>query len=202
MRIVIAHGDGLMFVGVKQALGDDASFDLVGEAHDGSEVLPLVSETEPDVVLLDMEISGLNALELLTRLRIQHPEVKVVVCSLSADQDVIQTTFEHGACGYIVESINPADLGAAIRRSVEYMDSMPPPRSMFEEEIEAGPALTHRETEVVEAVARGLANKAIAAELSVTVQTVKFHLTSAYRKLGVTNRTEAARWALHHGVGS
>jgi DNA-binding NarL/FixJ family response regulator len=198
MEILIAHADGLLLSGVRQALAADASLEIVGETHSGADVVSLVEETSPDVVLLDLDIPDLDGLECLARLRAQHPTVRVVMCAVSPDQDSVRAAFERGACGYIVESINPADLGSAIRRAVEDADTI---SAAFADSAETHDVvLTEREVDVVEAVARGLSNKAIAAELCVTVQTVKFHLTSAFRKLGVTNRTEAARWALRHGL--
>ena len=127
--------------------------------------------------------------------------MKVVMCSMSADPDQIQGAFKRGACGYVLKTINPIDLGSAIRQAVEgtayHALGLP---AMDEETVARSAGLTEREVEIVKAVSRGLSNKAIAAELWITVQTVKFHLTSIYRKLGISNRTEAASWALRAGL--
>jgi DNA-binding NarL/FixJ family response regulator len=200
MKILLADDHGLMLAGVKHALENDG-FEVVGTASSGSEVLPLVGRTSPEVVLLDLRMPGIDGLGCLQRIREQHPHVKVVMCSMSSDPDQIQGAFKRGACGYILKTINPIDLGSAIRQAVEgtayHALGLP---AMDEESVARTAGLTDRESEVIKAVARGLSNKAIATELWVTVQTVKFHLTSIYRKLGISNRTEAASWALAKGL--
>jgi len=198
--ILLALREGLMLEGVKRALEADLSFEIVGEAHDPSEVAASTARLRPGVVLLDAHISGLNDLESLTLLRAQHPSIDVVMLFPCSQERLIQQSFERGARGFVIASINPADLGAAIRQAIEYTRPQSPPSPSPAGDLPET-VLTPRETAVIEAVARGLSNKAIAAELSVTIATVKFHLTSAYRKLGVTNRTEAARWMLRKSLG-
>ena len=201
MKILIADDHQLMLAGVRQVLELDGGFEVVAEAHHGTEVLPLVGQTQPQIVLLDMRMPGLDGLVCLDRLRARYPEVYVVMCSMSADPELIQSAFKRGACGYIVKSINPRDLGSAIRQAVDgtayHALGLP---AINEDTVARAAGLTGRELEIMKAVARGLANKAIAKELWITEQTVKFHLTNIYRKLGISNRTEAARWALSHGL--
>lgn len=202
MNIVLADDHGLMRAGARHALESDQGFDVVGEASSGSEVLPLVARTSPDVVLLDLRMPGVDGLGCLQRIRDSHPEVKVVMCSMSTDTDQIQGAFKRGACGFILKTIDPGDLGSAIRQAVHGTAYHALGLPAMDEDTGARTAgLTEREIDVVKAVARGLSNKAVAAELWVTVQTVKFHLTSIYRKLGINNRTEAASWALSKGLG-
>ncbi len=201
MKILIADDHSLMLAGVKQALENDHGFEIVGEAGTGPEVMPLIKRRSPEIVLLDLRMPGIDGLSLLQRIRVEHPEVKVVMCSVSTDPDQIQAAFKRGAAGYILKTINPLDLGSAIRQAVEgtafHALGLP---AMTEETVAKTAGLTDREIEIVKAVSMGLSNKAIAAELWVTVQTVKFHLTSIYRKLGISNRTEAANWALVKGI--
>lgn len=200
MKILIAHGDGLVLGGVRQALAADAGFDVVGEVHHSDAVLEHVGALGPGVVLLDMEIPGAGGLAVLGELRAHHGEVKVVMSSMSADRSLIEAALAGGACGYIVEKIAVDDLPAAIRQAGNSTTRVPSLAAPAHPNGNGPGTLTAREADVLEAVARGLPNKAIAAELRVTVQTVKFHLTSIYRKLCVTNRTEAARWAMRHGI--
>jgi len=201
MKILIADDHQLMIAGIRQVLELDGGFEVVAEAHHGTEVLPLVGQTQPEVVLLDMRMPGLDGIVCLDRLRSRYPEVRVVMCSMSTDPEQIQSAFKRGACGYIVKSINPRDLGSAIRQAVDgtaYHALGLPAINGDTVAVEAG--LTGRELEIMKAVAQGLANKAIAKELWITEQTVKFHLTNIYRKLSISNRTEAARWAMNHGL--
>ncbi len=190
-----------MLAGARHALESDQRFEIVGEARSGPEVLPLVAREAPDVVLLDLRMPGVDGLSCLQRIRELYPDVAVVMCSMSSDPDQIQSAFKRGACGYVLKTIDPVDLGSAICQAVDgtafHALGLP---AMDAETVARTAGLTEREFEVVKAVSRGLSNKAIATELWVTVQTVKFHLTSIYRKLGIRNRTEAASWALGKGL--
>jgi DNA-binding NarL/FixJ family response regulator len=163
-------------------------------------VLPLVGRTKPDVVLLDLRMPGADGLACLSRIRKQYPDVKVVVLSVSTDENVIQTVLKRGASAFIVKSINPIDLPSALRQAVDgtvySAIGLPDPG----ESAARAAGLTERETAILAALARGLSNEAIGKELWVAEQTVKFHLTNIYRKLGVSNRTEAARLAYQNGL--
>ena len=200
MRVLIADDHRLIVDGIKRALEDSSDFEVVGEASSGSQVLPLVARTKPDLVLLDLRMPGADGLTCLTRIRKQHPNVKVVVLSVSTDEQLIQTVLKRGASAYIVKSINPIDLPSALRQAVEgtVYSAIGLPEAGENPARAAG--LTERETAILSAVARGLSNDAIGKELWVAEQTVKFHLTNIYRKLGVSNRTEATRYAYEHGL--
>jgi len=201
LRILIADDHQLMLDGIRRALEPCDDFEIVGEAHSGSEVLPVIGRTDPDVVLLDMRMPGMDGLTCLERIRKQYPQIKVVVLSVFREPEHIEAALKRGASGYIVKSINPLDLPAALRQAFEgtvyhalgIPENAEPARAR-------GTGLTDRELGILKAVARGLSNQAIGKELWVTEQTVKFHLTNIYRKLGVANRTEAARYAFEHDL--
>ena len=201
MRILIADDHQLMLAGVRQVLELDDSFEIVAEASHGTQILPLVAQTQPEVVLLDMRMPGIDGLSCLDWLRARYPDVHVVMCSVAADPEQIQSAFKRGASGYIVKTIDPRDLASAIRQAVEgtayHAHGLP---AINEGTVAKAAGLTEREFEIMKAVARGLANKTIAKELWISEQTVKFHLTNVYRKLGLTNRTEAAGWALSRAL--
>jgi DNA-binding NarL/FixJ family response regulator len=200
VRVLIADDHRLIVEGVKRALDASGDFEVVGEANSGSQVLPLVARTSPDLVLLDLRMPGADGLTCLAQIRSKFPDVKVVVLSVSTDENVIQTALKRGASAYIVKSINPIDLPAALRQAVEgpVYSAIGMPDSSQSAARSAG--LTDRETAILAALARGLSNEAIGKELWVAEQTVKFHLTNIYRKLGVSNRTEAARLAYQNGL--
>jgi two-component system, NarL family, nitrate/nitrite response regulator NarL len=190
-----------MLAGLRQALEADDTMDVVGEAQSGPEVLPLVGRSEPDVVLLDLRMPGIDGIGCLDRICQQYPQVKVIMISATADPDQIQSAFRHGACGFIVKGIDVNDLPSAIRQALDgtayHALGLP---ALNDESCTRDAGLTERETTILKAVARGQSNQAIGKELWVTEQTVKFHLTNVYRKLHVANRTEAARWAFAHGL--
>jgi DNA-binding NarL/FixJ family response regulator len=191
----------LFLVGVRATLEADGGFEVVGEAHSGPEVVPLAGRTQPDVVLLDMVMPGIDGLGCLDRLRDRYPEIIVVMFADVADPAQINAAFVRGAKGFIVKSVRVADFPVAIRQTVEgtaYQALGLPVLSP--ETVAADAGLTTRELEILRRLIHGLSNKDIAAELSIAEQTVKFHLTSLYRKLGIRSRTQAARWAHENGI--
>jgi DNA-binding NarL/FixJ family response regulator len=201
VRVLIADDHRLMVEGTRQALERAGGFDVVGEAVNGVQVLPLIRRLKPELVLLDLRMPQMDGLTCLAKIRKEHPDIKVAILSVSQDPEVIQTALKRGANAYIVKTIDPADLAAALRQAIDGnvfttagVTEDPGARAARD----AG--LTERELVIVRAVARGLSNEAIAKEQWVAEQTVKFHLTNIYRKLGVANRTEAARYAFEQGL--
>jgi DNA-binding NarL/FixJ family response regulator len=201
VRVLIADDHRLMVEGTKQALERAGGFDVVGEAVNGSQVLPLVRRLKPDLVLLDLRMPQMDGLTCLTKIRKEFPDMKVAMLSVSQDPELIQTALKRGANAYIVKSIDPDDLAGALRQALE--GNVFTTAGITEDPGERAAkdaGLTERELGIIRAVARGLSNEAISKELWVAEQTVKFHLTNIYRKLGVTNRTEAARYAFEQGL--
>jgi len=200
MRVLVADDHKLILEGIKRALEESEDFEVVGECSSGSQVLPMVGRTNPDLVLLDLRMPGADGLTCLSQIRKRYPDIKVVVLSVSTDENLIQTILKRGASAYIVKSINPIDLPSALRQAVEgtVYSAIGLPESSDSAAKAVG--LTDRETAILSALARGLSNEAIGKELWVAEQTVKFHLTNIYRKLGVSNRTEAARLAYQNGL--
>jgi len=201
LTILIADDHPLVLAGFRRALELDGGFTIVAEAQRGTDVLPLIARTHPDVALLDVRMPGADGLACLDRIRARHPEVGVVICSMEADPEQVQDAFRRGASGYIVKNAGPRDLAPAIRQAVErtayHAYGLP---AINEDSVARAAGLSSRELQIMKAVARGLSNKAIAKELWITEQTVKFHLGNVYRKLDVANRTEAARWTLAKGL--
>jgi DNA-binding NarL/FixJ family response regulator len=186
----------VLLQGLRRSLELDGGFEIVGEAYDGAQVLPLIRRTSPDVVLLDLHMPGLDGIGCIARIRRAHPEVKVVMCSMESATEQVQAAFLAGACGYVVKTVEPRDLAPAIRQAITGTAFQPVGVTMSDDtRIARSAGLTHREIEILRCVARGKSNKTIGRELWVTEQTVKFHMSNIFRKLSVTNRTEAARWA-------
>src|ERR687891_2268434 len=198
IKILLADDHRLILAGIRRALEEVVDLEVVGEAETGSQVLPLIHQTSPDLVLLDLRLPDMNGLACLDAIRKRYPEVKVVVLSAFSDPEHIQAAFQRGATAYIVKSVNPVDLPSAIRQALD--------QTVYQgvrvigdvsEKAGEGIGLTEREMSMLKALARGLSNQAISREFWITEQTVKFHLTNIYRKLGVSNRTEAARYAFN-----
>ena len=201
LKVVVADDHALIRTAVRTELERDGDFEVVGEADNGARVLPLVHRHHPDLVLLDMRMPGADGLSCLDRMRAEHPDVKVVVLSASTDRELVADALRRGAAGYISKSIDPVDLPGALRQALagttwfRVGDEQSPT-----EHVQDSAGLTDRELDMLRAVARGLSNKQISAELFVTEQTVKFHLSNVYRKIGVANRAGAVRYAADHGL--
>jgi len=200
MRVVIADDHRLVLDGIKRALEDDGDFEIVGETQTGTQVLPLVGRTNPDLVLLDLRMPQMDGLACLDEIRRRHPDVKVVMLSASSSSDLIETALRRGAAAYVVKTVNPDDLPGTLRQALE--GNVHTAVGIEDPERSGAKALglTEREVTILGALARGLSNDEIAKEFWVAPQTVKFHLTNIYRKLGVKNRTEATRLAYQHGL--
>ncbi len=201
MKVLIADDHRLILDAVRRALENADGFEVVGEAVNGSQVLPLIRRTLPDVVLLDLRMPQLDGLACIDAIRKSWPDMKVIVLSAFSERERIEAAFNRGANGYIVKSINPLDLPAALRQALEGTVYHPVgPADGASDDSRKAHGLTEREASILRAVGRGLSNQAIAKEFCVAEQTVKFHLTNVYRKLGLANRTEAARYAYQRGL--
>ena len=205
MRVVIADDHRLVLDGIRRALEEDGGFEIVGETQSGTQVLPLVGRTKPDLVLLDVMMPQPDGLAVCKQLREQEETAVLPVIMLTASEGSEKTTaieaaLRRGAAAYVVKTVNPNDLPATLRQALE--GNIHTAVGVEENERAGAKALglTERELTILGALARGLSNDEIAKEFWVAPQTVKFHLTNIYRKLGVKNRTEATRLAYQHGL--
>jgi DNA-binding NarL/FixJ family response regulator len=201
IKLLLADDHRIVLKAIAIALEHIDDFEIVGEAHTGAQVLPLVGQTDPDVLLLDLRMPAMDGLRVLELMRERFPKVKVIVLSGVVESDVMQAALARGACAFVAKHIDPRDLASAIRQAVE--GTVVQPLGLPEPEQdgklrEAG--LSERELVILAALGRGLSNKELGQELWVAEQTIKFHLTNIYRKLGVKNRTEAVRYAYRHGL--
>ncbi|MEQ8832947.1 MAG: response regulator transcription factor [Miltoncostaeaceae bacterium] len=211
LRVAIADDHRLMLDGIRRALEAAPDITVVGEAMNGEEMLALVPQVSPDVVILDLRMPKGDGLSTLGHLRRDHPDLKVIILSMFDDPEHIEQALRQGAAGYVVKSINPLDLPSTVRQVVEGTVYHPGARASGEDGTGAAtePAaasapptagLTDRELSILRLVAEGLSNLDIASRLYVTEQIVKFHLSNIYRKLRVGNRTEATRFAYRNGL--
>jgi DNA-binding NarL/FixJ family response regulator len=189
MRVVIADDHRLLLNALQALLGPHADIEVVGATYEVGRILALVANLEPDLLLLDSHMPGMDALVLLDRLRAADPAVSVVLLMESPDPDLTTAALEHGAKGLILKSSDPDALAPALRAAIRGESPRPelPAKPCAQEEL----GLTPREQEVLPAMGRGLSNAEIAGELSIGRGTVRFHLTHPYGKLGVATRLEA-----------
>ena len=189
-----------MLAAVRRALADAEDIEIVGEVSVGSQVVPAVRETKPNVVLLDIRMPELDGLACLGRLREHDPTIAVVILSSYSDQAQMDAAREAGALGYIVKTVEPVDLAVVLRNALTSRSFEVWGAEVSVTTIAGTTVLSERETVVLEAVARGHSNREIGRQLWISEQTVKFHLRNVYRKLGVSSRTEAARFAYRAGI--
>jgi DNA-binding NarL/FixJ family response regulator len=200
IKLLVADDHKLMISAVRAALADASDIEIVGEATSGTEVLPLVGRTTPDVVLLDLRMPGMDGLRCLELLHERHPSVKSIVVSGNDDPSAVEASLARGAVAFIHKTIDPGDLAAVIRQAIAgnvfFAVSNRPTVEAARSDLE----LTPRETEILRALVDGQSNKQIAGQFWLSEQTIKYHLTNIYRKLQVSSRTEAVRQAYEYGL--
>jgi DNA-binding NarL/FixJ family response regulator len=203
LKVLVADDHPLILQGLRRTLEACDDIDVVGEARTGTEVVPLVQRRRPDVVVLDLHMPGMDGATCIAEIKRTSPEVKAIVLSASDERSSIESATSAGASAYVIKSVSSVDIPALIRQvAAGYTVFQAPSDSAGEAAPDTAdePALTERELTILAAVAGGLTTKAISGELWVSEHTVKFHLTNIYRKLGVSNRSGAVRYAYEHGL--
>lgn len=204
IRVVIVDDHAVVRQGLAQLLSTFADVELAGEAADGAAAVTLCERERPDVVLMDLEMPGIDGIEATQRLKAQQPEVAVVVLTSFSDRERIFQAIDAGAAGYLLKDVEPDALARAIEAAARGEAPLDPraARTILGARRDAAPAaeLSDREREVLVLVAEGLPNKLIARRLDISEKTVKAHLTSVFRQIGVTDRTQAALWAERNGL--
>jgi NarL family two-component system response regulator LiaR len=179
--------------------------ELVAEAHTGEEALRLCEQMQPDVVLMDMMMSGMDGIEATKAIRERYPSVQVLVLTSFYDGSLVKRAMQAGAIGYLLKGVPRDKLGEAIRSAHARQPTLA--AEAVEALVQAADApcaigqdLSEREHEVLELLAQGLSNAEIAARLVVSIAAVKYHVSNILSKLGATNRTEAVVLALQHNL--
>ena len=179
--------------------------EVVANATSSSEALTLLEELRPDLLITGIKMSNgeVDGITLLRQARERNVALRVIVLSMYNDSAHIDAALAAGAAAYVLKTAHPDDLTSAIRQAFEhsiYLASARPAVVPAAPWMEDSPGLTRRELEILQLVAEGHSNAELARMLWVTEQTVKFHLSNIYRKLDVSNRTEASRWAQLRGL--
>jgi len=204
IRVVLVDDHAVVRSGLAQLVAAAGDMEVVGSASDGSEALAVVKDTEPDVVLMDLQMPGIDGVAATRALRAAGVSSEVLVLTSYSDSDRIVAALDAGAVGYLLKDAEPDDILDGIR-AVARGESPIHPRAARELLATRRPSadmpdLTPREREVLALVREGLANKQIARRLGITERTVKAHLTSIFATIGVGDRTSAALWAERHRV--
>jgi DNA-binding NarL/FixJ family response regulator len=204
IRLMIAEDHGVVRAGLQKLVATFDGVELVATAADGAEAVDLCREEHPDVVLMDLEMPRLDGIEATRRIAADSPETHVVVLTSFSDHERILGALDAGAVGYVLKDAGPDELASAIRAAARGESPLDPQaaRAVLAARREPGPVqlLTSRELEVLRMVGMGLPNKHISSRLGISEKTVKAHLTSIFRTIGVTDRTQAALWAERNGL--
>ena len=205
--VMIIDDHPLFRRGASQLIAMERSLELVGEAAGGEEGLALLAGCRPDLVLLDLNMKGMDGIETLKAIKLREPECRVIMLTVSNAQEDVVAALRAGADGYLLKDAEPEDILANLKRAVEgrlVLDENVSECIALALRAEAAPkntdeaALTVREQEILMLIARGLSNKLIARELDIVENTVKVHVKHLLRKLKLRSRVEAAVWATKH----
>jgi NarL family two-component system response regulator LiaR len=208
IRVLIADDHAVVRQGLKTFLELQDDIEVVEDVADGEAAVAAVEREAPDVVLMDLVMPGVDGVEAIRRIREGRSQARVLVLSSFLDDERLFPAVRAGAAGYLLKDVEPRELVKAIR-TVHGGEALlhPAVAARLMDEFAAGPPqepstddLTEREREVLTLIARGLPNKLIARELSISEKTVKAHVSSILGKLGVTDRTQAALYAVRSGL--
>ena len=208
MRVLVADDHSLFRDGITSLL-EAAGFFVVGQVGDGREAVEATLRLCPDLVLLDIAMPRMDGLEALRLIRQERPVTQVVMLTASADDENLLEAVESGALGYLLKDLNADEFLAMLhglqrgeaamtrRMTTRLMKGL---ASLSHQQTEVTDSLTPRETQLLGLVAEGLSNRTMAQRLSVSENTIKYHMKSILRKLGVQNRTRAVTEAIRAGL--
>lgn len=204
--VLVVDDHPMLRAGLAQLLEQADDITLIGLAADGAKGVELALGAHPDVVLMDLEMPGLDGIEATRRIRASCEHTQVVILTSFSDRARILDALDAGATGYLLKDAEPDQLLRGIRAAAVGEAPLAPRAAseLLAERHETRPAsgLTPREREVLAMVAEGLPNKLIARRLEISEKTVKAHLTRIFERLGVSDRTQAALWAQRHRLGA
>ena len=200
MKVMIVDDHFVVRSGLVASLELEDDITVVAEAERGEEAPALLVSAKPEVILMDLQLPGWNGIETTERLLELDPAARVLVFSTFARDDEIQSSLDAGALGFLQKTASRDDLIAALRRVAAGERSLAPEIATRLAGLKLGPAITLREREILSLVAKGRANKEIAAALGIAEDTVKRHISNVLQKLDVSDRAQATAEAIRRGI--
>ena len=206
IRVLVCDDHAVVRAGLGQLIGTFTDVEVVGVTEGGEQALAALAGRAADVVLMDMEMPPPDGIATTRRIVAEHPGAAVVILTSFSDRARILEALEAGAVGYLLKDATPAELESGIRAAARGESPLHPraAAALLSASVRPDPAagLSAREREVLALVAEGLPNKLIARRLGISEKTVKAHLTSVFRAIGVDDRTQAALWAVRNGLAA
>jgi len=208
IKILIADDHPVVREGLFAMLSRQADFKVVGEAKDGVETVEMARRLEPDVVLMDLRMPGIDGVEAMRQIRSTNPDIKFIILTTYSDDEYIFSGIQAGARAYLLKDAPREELFKAVRAVYKGESLIQPVVASklidrfaeLSRKAPSGEQLTERELEILQLMAKGAANKEISAQLSISESTVKTHISNIFQKLGVNDRTEAVTQALKRGI--
>jgi DNA-binding NarL/FixJ family response regulator len=209
IKILVVDDHRVVRAGLVALLAQQPALMVVGEAGNGEEAVRLAGETQPDVILMDMQMPVCNGVEATRQIKERWPHMQVLVLTTYDDDQLIWGGLQAGAKGYLLKDVPPEELLQGIEAVAAGKSLLPPhiAAKLMQVIAQGGPAraaeeesLTERQLEILRLMARGAANKEIAAELFISENTVKSHISHIFEKLNARDRTEAVTRALGRGL--
>jgi DNA-binding NarL/FixJ family response regulator len=206
ISVVLADDHAMVRLGLEQLLAGADGIEVVGSAADGAQAVEMVLRLHPDVVLMDLQMPGIDGVAATRQIVASGAQSQVVVLTSFSDSERIVAALDAGAIGYLLKDTEPEDLLEGVRAAARGESPLNPRAARQLLTARASTPvltvdLTPREREVLGLVRQGLANKQIARRLGITERTVKAHLTSTFQRIGVSDRTQAALWAERNRLG-
>ena len=209
IRVLLADDHVLVRQGIRQFLEEAGDIEVIAEAGNGREALRLVAKERPDIAVLDIRMPEITGVEATRRIKVAHPNVRVLILTAYDDDPYVFALLQAGADGYVLKTASAAELVEAVHNVFAGETALSPAiaTKVVRQMAQQRPAgagrqvevLTAREIEVLRSAARGMTNREIGQQLSISHRTVQGHLASIYGKLGVNSRTEAVTEALRRG---
>lgn len=202
ISVVLVDDHDVVVQGLRLLLAEQAGIEVIGAAHDGATGAALVQQLQPDVVLMDLSMPGMDGIEATRIISETCPATSVVVLTTFGDRERVLASLDAGAVGYLMKDVSPQALhdGVVAAAAGGSPIDARAARALVESRQGAadGHRLTGKQEEVLRLVAEGLPNRLVARRLAISEKTVKAHLTQIYATLGVTDRVQAALWAQEH----
>jgi DNA-binding NarL/FixJ family response regulator len=205
-RIMVVDDHPLMRQALLTLLERYPEFKVVAQASDGQEAVNIVENTDPDIIIMDISMPGLNGLEATRQIKAKHPNIAILILTVHSDNEHIYNIIKVGACGYLVKTASDEEIINALH-SVAAGDTVLSPdvstqifKYIYPIKPPSGTNLTVRELEILKLVAKGISNKEIAGILAISPRSVTGYLTNVFNKLNVASRTEAIAYSIQNGI--